>query len=60
MSPEDEARYKERTAVERAFSELKDNYGARSVRVRGALKVMAHLMFGVRALTAMQLIRLLE
>jgi hypothetical protein len=60
MSPEDEARYKGRAAVERAFSELKDNYGARFVRVKGALKVMAHLMFGVLALAAMQLIRLLE
>ena len=26
---------------------MKDDFGARSVRVRGATKVMAHLMFGV-------------
>jgi hypothetical protein len=30
------------------------------VRVRGALKVMCHLMFGVLALTATQLLHLLE
>jgi hypothetical protein len=39
---------------------LKDNYGARFVRVRGAAKVMAHLMFGIVALTAVQLFQLLE
>jgi hypothetical protein len=53
MSLEDKARFRERTAVERAFSELKDNYGVRFVRVKGALKVMAHLMFAVLAWTAM-------
>jgi len=36
---------------------LKDEFGARHVRVRGATKVMAHLMFGVLALTADQLLR---
>ena len=49
-----------RGASERANSELKDNYGGRFVRVRGAAKVMAHLMFGVIALTAKQLFNLLE
>ena len=60
MCPAKKSRYKERTAVERAFSGLKDNYGGRFLRVKGAAKVMAHLMFGVLALTAMQPIRLLE
>jgi transposase len=60
LGPAERARYGERTTVERAFSSLKDSYGARCVRVRGALKVMAHLMFGVVALTAAQLTRLLE
>jgi hypothetical protein len=60
LCPAEKARLKERSAVERAFSNLKDNYGGRSVRVKGGAKVMAHLMFGVLALTAMQLIRLLE
>jgi len=30
---------------------LKEEFGGRYVRVRGARKVMAHLMFGVLALT---------
>ena len=37
---------------------LKDEFGARFVRVRGAAKVMTHLMFGVLALTVDQLLRL--
>jgi hypothetical protein len=56
--PEDE-RFKERTAVERIFSRLKDEFGGRYVRVRGHAKVFAHLMFGLLALTADQLTRLL-
>lgn len=51
-------RFRERTLVERVNGRLKDEFGARFVRVRGASKVMAHLMFGVLALTADQLIRL--
>jgi hypothetical protein len=35
-------------------SNLKDNFGGRCVRVRGAAKVMAHLMYGLIALTAWQ------
>jgi hypothetical protein len=38
---------------------MKDEFGARHLRVRGPAKVMAHLMFGVLALTADQLLRLL-
>ena len=60
MCPAKKTRYKERGAVERAFSNLKDNYGGRFIRVKGAAKVMAHLMFGVLALTAAQLCRLVE
>jgi hypothetical protein len=51
-------RYRERTTAERGFARLKDEFGGRTVRVRGAMKVMAHLMFGVLALTADQLLRL--
>jgi len=50
-------RYRERSAVERVFSRLKHQYGAANVRVRGAAKVMAHLMFGILALTADQILR---
>ena len=51
-------RYQERTMVERVNARLKDEFGARHIRVRGTAKVMAHLMFGVLALTADQLLRL--
>ena len=53
-------RYKERTMVERVNGRLKDEFGGRNVRVRGAAKVMAHLMFGVLALTADQLMKLVS
>lgn len=51
------ARYANRTASERVNSQLMDNYGGRTIRVRGPVKVMAHLMLGVVALTAAQMIR---
>jgi len=56
--PED-VRYRERSTVERVNGRVKDEFGGRHVRVRGATKVMAHLMFGILALTADQLLRLL-
>ncbi len=56
----EEQRFKERTMVERVNGRLKDEFGARYVRVRGAVKVMAHLMFGVLVLTVDQLMRLSE
>jgi hypothetical protein len=51
-------RFKERTSVERVNARLKDEFGASHLRVRGAAKVMAHLMFGVLALTVDQWLRL--
>jgi hypothetical protein len=51
-------RYRERTLIERANGRLKDEFGGRTIRVRGPVKVMAHLMFGVLALTVDQLLRL--
>jgi hypothetical protein len=54
----EEDRFRERTSVERVNSRLKDEFGARNVRVRGARKVMAHLMFGVLALTVDQILKL--
>ncbi len=53
-------RYNERSASERVNSQLQDNYGGRHVRVRGDLKVNLHLMFGVIAIAATQILRLLE
>ena len=55
--PEDR-RYKERTTVERVHARLKDEFGGRMIQVRGYAKVMTHLMFGILALTADQLMRL--
>ncbi len=57
MTPAEKQRYKTRTAVERAYSRLKDHFGARTVHVRGARKVFAHLMFGVLALTVDRLLK---
>jgi hypothetical protein len=48
-------RFKGRTEAERLNSNLKDDYGGRYVRVRGAAKGMSHLMFGILALTAVRL-----
>ena len=42
----------------RVFSSLKGNHGGRHIRVRGPKKGMAHLMFGILAIIAMQLFRL--
>lgn len=50
-------RFKNRSSVERVNGNLKDNFGGRSIRVKGAAKVMCHLMFGLIALTATQLYR---
>ena len=52
LAPAEAARFKERSASERVNSLLKERYGGRWVRVRGASKVMCHLMFGLVALTA--------
>lgn len=60
MAPHEEIRFRERTTVERAYARLKDEFGGRFVRVRGHAKVMAHLMFGVLALTVDQLMRLCQ
>ena len=53
-------RYNERSTVERVNGRLKDEFGGRSVRVRGHAKVMTHLMFGILALTIDQLMRFVE
>ena len=58
MSPHEARRYNERSASERFNSRLKEQFGGRSVMVRGPAKVMLHLMFGVVALFADQLIKL--
>jgi hypothetical protein len=58
FSPAEAIRYNERTAAERSNARLKDEFGGKTLRVRGDTKVMAHLMFGILALSADQLMRL--
>jgi hypothetical protein len=58
LSPAQKNRYKERTMSERINARLKDEFGGRNIRVRGAAKVMSHLMFGILALTADQILRM--
>lgn len=57
MDPHQQVRFRERTVVERVYGRLKEEFGAQFVRVRGCAKVMAHLMFGILALTADQILR---
>ena len=47
-----------RSGVERTNGRLKDEFGGRHVRVQGPAKVACHLMFGLLALTADQVMRL--
>ena len=46
-----------RTLAERVNARLKGEFRARFVRVRGAVKVKCHLMFGVVALAVDQILR---
>jgi hypothetical protein len=59
MAPHEAQRYKIRSSAERANSRLKEDFGANNVMVRGHGKVTQHLMFGIIALFADQLLRLL-
>jgi hypothetical protein len=58
LAPHQELRFRERTAVERVYARLKEEFGGRLIRVRGPAKVMSSLMFGILVLTADQLLRL--
>jgi hypothetical protein len=58
FDPAQAIRYRERTAAERSNARLKNEFGATHLWVKGAVKVMSHLMFGVLALAADQLMRL--
>jgi len=58
FEPADAVRYRERSVVERTNARLKDEFGGRNIMVKGHAKVMSHLMFGLLALGADQLMRL--
>jgi Transposase DDE domain/Transposase domain (DUF772) len=57
-APAEAYHYNARSMAERVNARLKDEFGACKVRVRGHMKVFCHLMFGVLALAADQLMRL--
>jgi hypothetical protein len=57
FEPHEAVRYRIRSTVERANARIKDEFGGRAIFVRGPVKVMAHLMFGIVALTVDQLMR---
>ena len=54
----EDVRYNQRSSAERVNSNLKDNCGGNTVRVRGAAKVFCHLMFGIVVVTVEQVMRL--
>jgi len=57
MAPHEAVRYNERTSAERCNGRFKDEFGGRSVQVRGPYKVMMHAMFGIVTLFADQLLK---
>jgi hypothetical protein len=59
FSPAEAVRYRERSAVERVNSHLHDEHGGRHVRVRGPVKVAAHLAFGLVVIAAEQMLKML-
>jgi len=58
FAPAEAIRYNGRTVAERSNGRLKDEFGGNTLMVKGHTKVMSHLMFGVLALSADQLMRL--
>lgn len=58
FEPDRLKRYYNRTASERFYAWHKDNCGGRNVRVRGHMKVHAHLMYGVLVIFALALVGL--
>jgi IS5 family transposase len=55
LDPAQRQRFGQRSASERVNGRLKDFFGGRTIRVRGAAKVMCHLMFGVLSIAALSL-----
>jgi hypothetical protein len=60
LDPHEAVRYRERSVAERFNGRLKEEFGGRNVMVRGAKKVRLHLMFGVVALFADQVLKLIS
>ncbi len=53
-------RYQQRSVVERVNANFKDNFAGRMIRVRGPDKVACHVMFALLALSAIQIMRLVQ
>jgi hypothetical protein len=51
-------RYKGRSVSERSNARLKDEFGGRNIRVKGAVKVSCHLMIGIVCLAVDTLLRI--
>jgi transposase len=60
FAPHEAERYKERAQAERTNARLKDEFGLRQIWVRGFEKASSHMSFAVLALTADQLMRLMQ
>ena len=60
LAPHEAARYRERTVTERFNSRLKEEFRGGNVMVRGGKQVGLHLLFGVIALFADQLLKLIS
>jgi hypothetical protein len=57
LGPASAVRFRERTTGEWGNSRLKDEFGCRNLRVRGHAKPYLHVMLGVLALFADQLLK---
>lgn len=56
--PAEAVRYNGRTVAERSNARMKDEFGGRTLRVKGHAKAFCHLMIGILVLAADQLIRI--
>jgi hypothetical protein len=56
LDPARRERFRNRTVVERFFSDLKDHHGGRHLFVKGGEKVHAHLMMGVLAIFGLRVL----
>lgn len=59
FDPAQAVRYHQRSSSERVNSHLHDSHGGRHIRVRGNVKVAAHLSFGLLVIAAEQLFAML-
>lgn len=60
LEPAKKRRYCQRSSVERTNSNLKDNFAAEMVRVKGYQKVFSHLMFSLIVITVKQMFKMLQ